>query len=752
MKMGKSTQPKKSSNQKNNEITPSFEELKFKIPNNPSEKIWKWIFWGLASVGLIAIIILSLGAGNSGDEEFHYKHAENVYKYYTTFGKDSTAAVVTPNYNLPYYGQSVDNFAYFVTHVFNIENIYLTRHIINSIFGWLAMLFVGLIAYRIAGWRAAVISFVIIFLSPRFLGHSFNNLKDLPLATGMIFGIYCIIRFLQEFPKIKIKTIILFIISIGFAISVRFAGILIIAYFGLFGLIYIFIRNRKQGMLSKNSKREFVKILILGLGISIGGYLLAMLLWTFLLKAPIDNLKDTMANMSNFAISIRQVFEGKMQWSDILPWYYTPKFILMTIPIAVIIGILFYPFIGGWRKENRFTTFIIYLTFIFPIFWIIYQKSNVYGGWRHAMFAYPPMVVAAGLGFNALIDLVKNKYGKIALTILPFFLLVPPLLHIIRNHPYEYVYFNELSGGMNKAYGNYEMDYYYHSTREASEWVLANAKKSGLETGKKIKVATWHTASVNYFFRKDTADFQVVFSRWYERGNNDWDYAIFTITGIMPEQIKNTHFPPPNTVHTIDVDGKPICIILKRTDKSDFEGSKLKKAKQTVAAMPYFKKALKVDPYNEAPLVNLIECYFQIGFLDSAKTLIDHSLAFIPSYEPTNYFNAHYYISKRDTNMALKSCKKIIKDNFKFKSAYYLACNIYLGQKDFNSAEKMLGKLIDVDYIDNQGVEMLIKIYMDQGLNKEGAYKKLYQKMAKSFEKRGKEKEAEKFWDMYYKL
>ena len=87
---------------------------------------------------------------------------------------------------------------------------------------------------------------------------------------------------------------------------------------------------------------------------------------------------------------------------------------------------------------------------------------------------------------------------------------------------------------MNKAYGNYEMDYYYHSTREASEWVLANAKKSGMETGKKIKVATWHTASVNYLFRKDTADFQVVFSRWYERGNNDWDYAIFTITGIMP--------------------------------------------------------------------------------------------------------------------------------------------------------------------------------------------------------------------------
>lgn len=331
-------------------------------------------------------------------------------------------------------------------------------------------------------------------------------------------------------------------------------------------------------------------------------------------------------------------------------------------------------------------------------------------------------------------------------------LLWNPIRHIIRNHPYEYVYFNELAGGVKKAYGNYELDYYYHSTREASEWILANAKKSGLETGKKIKVATWHSSSVNYFFRKDTANFQVVFSRWYERGNNDWDYAIFTVTGILPEQIKSAHFPPSNTVHTINVDGEPICVILKRTDKSDLEGFKLKEAKKTVEAIPYFKKALKVDPYNEAALMNLIECYFQVGFPDSAKTLIDHSLAFLPSYEPANYFNAHYYISKGNPDEALKCCKKIIKDNFKFSAAYYLACNIYVTQRDLNSAEKMLGKLIDIDQIDNQGVQMLIQIYMAQGLNEQGAYKKLYKKMAKSLEKRGKEKEAEEFWDMYHKL
>ncbi|HOS57339.1 MAG TPA: tetratricopeptide repeat protein [Bacteroidales bacterium] len=712
--------------------------------------VWFWIFLSVSVVLFFLLPIMSLDSGNSGDEDtWQYPQAQKIYNFYATGGTDTTYKSV-PEMNP--YGMWFDTFTVVVVKAFKIDDYQTTRHIMNSIFGFFAILFAGLFAKNCKGWRAGVITILLLAISPRFLGHLFNNPKDIPFAAMFMISIFFIHKFILEYPKPTIKTCIMLAIAMGLSVSIRVGGILLYAYFGLFVVAYYISINKPKNYLAKQNMPIVGKLFVKYICIIIGAFLISIPLWPYIMTNPLHNTIQAFKDLSHFAVSLRQLFEGEMQWSDALPWYYTPKYILITIPIAVIIGMLVYPFIDGWKKENRFTTFMVYFAFIFPIFWIVYSNANVYGGWRHALFTYPPMVVAAGLGFNALIDLVKNKYGKIALTILPFLLPIHPLLHIIRNHPYEYVYFNELSGGMNKAYGNYEMDYYYHSTREASEWVLANAKKSGMETGKKIKVATWHSASVNYFFRKDTADFQVLFSRWYERGNNDWDYAIFTVTGMMPEQIKSTHFPPPNTVHTIDVDGKPICIILKRTDKSDLEGFKLKEAKQTVAAIPYLKKALKVDPYNEATLMNLIECYFQVGFLDSAKTLIDHLLAFVPSYEPANYLNAHYYISKGDADMALKSCKKIIKDNFKFKAAYYLACKIHLGLRDLNSAEKVLGELIDTDQIDNQGIQMLIQIYMDQGLNKQGAYKKLYKKMGKSLEKRGKEKKAKEFWDMYHKL
>jgi hypothetical protein len=519
-----------------------------------------------------------------------------------------------------------------------MDNIHTTRHIFNSLLGWLAILFVGLIACKIAGWRAGVFAMILLFASPRFLGHSFNNCKDIPFAAAIIAAIFFMILFFQEFPKVKKKTFVCLILAIAFSISIRIGGLILFGFFGFFGLVYLIniVIEQKNELKAKPKQKNFGKkthtqspnlipfkivkrLFLQGLFICVAGYFLGLLLWPFALQAPIQNPILAFQEMANFATSLRQLFEGSLQWSDAFPWYYTPKFMLMSIPVAVIIGTILYLFVGGCKKENRFTTFIVYFAFIFPVFWIVYSEANVYGGWRHAIFAYPPMVVAAGLGFNALAECLKNKYLKMAAIALPFLLLIMPLTHIIKNHPYQYVYFNKLSGGIENTYGNYELDYYYHSTRKATEWVIANAQKTGLETSDKIIVSSWHPNSVEYFLRKDTAKFQNGFSRWYQRSNNDWDYAIFVITGMSPDHIKSKHFPPKNTVHTINVDKKPICFILKREDKFDWKGYQYKSENQIDSAIYYFNKALEVDAYDEVVMINLIETYFQIGNLDTVK-------------------------------------------------------------------------------------------------------------------------------------
>jgi len=768
--------------------------------NNP----WFWIFVILTVFLMTAIPLMSRDAGNSGDEDgFQVPQGKNVVNYFKTSGQDTTCL----NYKdvMQYYGSSFDVIAEFINQAMQIEDISKSRHILNSLLGWLAILAVGLIAYQLGGARAGVFAMLLLFLSPRFLGHSFNNPKDMPFAAGVIWAVYGMILFFKQFPKVKWYTYLILVLSIAYSISVRIGGLILYGYFGLLGFLFLVkvLIERKQTSKVKTSSKTthdmplgkyILRMVIMALSFCIVGYFMGLLLWPYALQAPIKHPIESFKLMSAFATAIRQLFEGSLQWSDVLPWYYTPKYIFMTIPIAVIVGLVLF-FVCCWRKkEDRFWAFFVFFTFFFPVFWIVFTKANVYGGWRHAMFAYPPMVVAAGWGFDAMVKWVESKLGinndqliinneegkkvsvkkdntkqenegrdainrvsakgivvNVAAVTVLLVLLIGPIRHICANHPYEYVYFNELAGGIDKAYGNYELDYYYHSTREASEWIIANAEPN--PDGSKIKVATWHTASVGYFFRNDTAKFAPLFSRWYEKGNNDWDYAIFTITGMAPEQIKNAGaFPPPDCIKTIDVDGKPICLILKRQSKIDMLGNQYKSKNQVDSAIICFKEALAINPYNEAALNNIIECYLMRGQLDSAKTYIDHELSFLPKYETANYFLAHYYMTKGEMDKAIETCKYIIDCNFKFTGAYHLMCNIYLRQNDVKNAEKVLGQLIDHDQLDNAGVQQLIQIYKADGLDDRGAYRKLYKKMAKSLESRGKKKEAQIYWDLYKQL
>lgn len=715
--------------------------------------VFFWVFLALIVALCVILPLRSLDAGNSGDEDtWQYPHAEKVYNYYATGGKDTTYKSV-PEMNP--YGMWYDTFTVLVCKTFHIDNYQTARHIINSLMGVLAILFTALLAKKLGGWRAAVITLVLLALSPRFIGHSFNNPKDIPFTAMFIVSLYLIYVFINEFRKPRILTAFFLALSIGLAIGVRIGGLLLFAYLGMFVALSYLIYYPVKSYFKKDNLVLVGKCFLLFVGICVVAFGVAMAFWPFLLEAPIKHTVEIFNTMSQYTTSIRQVFEGTLQWSDKLPWYYTPKYILITIPIAVIVGMVLF-FIFCWRKkEDRFWAFFVFFTFFFPVFWIVYTHANVYGGWRHAMFAYPPMVVAAGWGFDALLKWIETKLkiepqetGKrplilnISAMVVLLLLLAGPIRHIFANHPYEYVYFNELVGGTKNALGNYEMDYYYHSTREASEWVIANAEKN--PDGSKVKVATWHTASVQYFFRNDTTAFQPMFVRWYEKENSDWDYAIFTVTGMYPEYLKSKSFPPKNTVKTIDVDGVPICIILKREDKNDYLAFKQKEANNLDSAIMLYHKALEYDGDNLGALFGLGELYVRTGKPDSALIYLKRYEEIDPKADLSNLMIAYAYMSQNKRAEAINVLHRSMQVNPKYMGAYYLAIQIALQDKDIAAAKKEFFKVIDNDRVDNQITQLWVQYSAMQNIDENQAYRNLYKAMIRSLEKRGKTKDAEK--------
>lgn len=747
-----------------------------KLFNDHKHNPWFWAFMGVMVILFFAMPMMSQQAGNSGDElKFQVPQGDNVLRYYSSHGADTSCMTFE---NLKYYGSSFDVVTAWFNRTFHVDNIHLTRHAANAFLGWVVILFVALIAYRMAGWRAALLAALLMFFSPRFLGHSFNNPKDIPFAAGVTMAIYYIMMFFRQAPKPKWSTMIMLAFSFAFALSIRVGALIIVGYLGFAWLLWLVaytnahrqtVKNHRQSFFAAIDWRGTVRTIGWALAICIVGFFAGLLLWPYAWQSPFKHTMESYQAMSHFAINIRQIFEGRSMMSNLLPWYYTPKYILITIPLAVIIGWVLFFFFGAFRKRSanqqsvdthtknttpvfhNMESILILFFFLFPVCWIVYTKANVYGGWRHSLFAYPPMVTAAALGFNGLIAFFERKQQKVVAvvcTVLPVLLLIPQMLHTVRNHPYEYVYFNEFVGGTKKQLGQYEMDYYYHSMREGVEWVAANADTTQTEPGQRIKVGSFMLEDTRYFLRHDSTHFKDIFLRYRERNAKNYDYAVFNITAMDPEYLRSEMFPPKNTVHAIQVDGVPICIILRHDDRNDFIGHELLRSGNIDSALYHLRKALDYDPNNECVLFDMCNAFLQRQQSDSLLATANIILSKMPHNAQAVNYAAYAYLYKNDVNSALNICHDLQQYDPTAESAYAIPLNIYMQQRDFRKADGVIQQMLDHDVISDQMIQSYIQLMMAQGLDQAMAYRSVFNTIAKRLEEHGRKDEAAQFRNM----
>lgn len=686
-----------------------------------SANLEKKIFIALAGFMLIAMPLLSLKSGISGDEEtFHYPHGKNVYNYYATLGKDTTC-LHYDNSVLHMYGPVFDLITVVFIKIFKPDDEYMVRHILNSISGWSAILFAALIAVMLGGWRAGILTLLFMFLSPRFLGHSFNNPKDIPFTAAYIFTVYAIIRFLKNYPEKKFRYAWPVALGIGLAIGVRVGGIMLAIYFLFFAGVYYLLRTNYKEWLKKENLAFLGRLLVFALVTAVLGYVIGIILWPYAHQSPVSRTMEAMKYMEKYATSLRQVFEGRIIWSDHVPDYYLPKYIIMTIPEFIIMGfLLFFILIRKWKKEDLTWYFVLLFISIFPVVYIIIKGSNVYGGWRHVLFVFPGIAILAALGFNNLLETFTQKYIRYGIVAIIIFLLALPTRHIIASYPHTYIYYNNISGGVKKAYGRYEMDYFYHTLRAGSEWLIKNEiDKLDIPPGEKIRVATNLSINVNYYFRHLKDKVQVIYIRYYERGDKDWDYAVLANSYINPFQLKKRIWPPSNTIHTINVDGKPVCAILKRYDLHDLEGSNYLKRRMYPEAIAAFKEAIKKDPKYEEQYLNLAKAYLDTGDNDDAIRSAAGCLKLYPNYDRALNVMGMAYINKGEFNNAFSVFTRNMKMNPKNVASYYYTGLIYAQTEDYDTALKYLDEAIKVNARYKPSYMLVARIYELKGMHQE---------------------------------
>ncbi len=653
-----------------------------------SDSLAKKLFFGFALMLFAVMVTVSHEYGISGDENFHRMYGHHIVNFYRTMGADKTAASnIGADSLMCYYGGFYDGTASAISEAIPSVDEWDIRHAWNSMFGFLAMFCAGLVAVEIAGWQAGFITLILMAFSPRFFGESMNNPKDITMAAGYMLSYVFILKFLKQLPKPTLKTAIGLGLSIGMAMGIRIGGLLLIPYLFLFYGLAMWSQLGFAELFNFSKFKENIwPSLKFALLASVLGYCVSLLFWPYALVSPIAHPLEALNVAEKFPVQIKILFEGKHISSTEVPWYYIPKWLLISTPLFGLVGLLYsFSLLTVMKKKKQLLLLgFLFFTLVFPIAYVIYKKSVLYDSMRHFFFVYPSIIILSGLAYSYLIGLLPKNLKYVAVGVI-LILVALPARFMFANHPNEYVYFNELVGGIKGAFGNYETDYYMNSVKQSADWMKKNQNLKRTD-GRKTRVFSNAVAPCNFYFEDDSATVAVGYTSYRTRNEKDDDYEILYCRFVDRNLLINGCYPPEQTIHTVYADGVPLSCVVKKGDNSPYKGQELMGKGNFAGAVSILEPYSNKYPKNDVVLSNLGLCYLNVQRLDDAIRVLNQSIALNDENSNAGYFLGLAYFYKGDFTNAASILTNVIKVNPYFAQPYQILSQCMMRLGDTQSA------------------------------------------------------------------
>ena len=313
---------------------------------------------------------------------------------------------------------------------------------------------------------------------------------------------------------------------LGFTTSTRILG----PYAGLLVTMYAL---RTKGKLALPALSVYAIIAMIA----------TYLTWPYLWMNPLMHFWSSIVEMSSYPWFGEVLFNGGKYSSTELPYSYLP--VLFAIQLTEPIWLLS---IAGCliaiqnKVKNRTLVQLSLWWFLIPLVVFIILRIALYDNFRQVLFILPPIFLMAGVAFEA----VKNVKWQIVLIALS---LLPGMLGIVSLHPYEYIYYNSIVGGVNGAQGRFETDYWLTSYRQAAEYLNQTAPPGSV---------IWADGPGNLFSIFASENFDVYsWSRDQVPANVD-----FVVVTTRSDAYK-TVYPEAEIIYTISRGGADLAVIKK---------------------------------------------------------------------------------------------------------------------------------------------------------------------------------------------
>ena len=471
----------------------------------------------------------------------------------------STFAIPLNEYYDRDYGVAFDLPAFFIERLFSLNDSrqqFLLRHLLTFFVFWLGLIAIYHAAkLRFSHWGYALLASTLLLTSPRLYGEAFYNSKDIVFMACCAASLYTLTRLRLT---LSWQSALLHAFMIAFTINIRIAGVI---FFGL--TVFMLVMLNRLRLI--NMRTCLTLTVVFGATCALCTYGM----WPWLWENPFTNFLVALKNMSQFRWDYFNLYAGDYIFAKNLPWHYAPTWIALTTPILIsvcfaigvvilCVKIVSQP-VQSLKRFDHFQDILFLAVAGSPIFAAILLNSTLYDGWRQLYFIYPAIVLLSVGGVQALNN--KQVYGIPIAGLLTMLFSLQILFNVtwmIRNHPFQHVYFNGLITLLS-SHSRFERDYWGVTDVKGLEFILAN------DDNKRITIRSLGVTSIQQaleLLKPEERQRMILDPKNFESDYILTNYRFFD--GSKFEQPDQAYA----MFYEIVIDGSPVLTIYRRLSSS----------------------------------------------------------------------------------------------------------------------------------------------------------------------------------------